>query len=76
MIIVFLKIPTWQNTGEGGGDGVVVVVDAGGKVIGAENIFFSLFRLSVLNIMDNAADIIIWSETNQVKNPPSPVQQS
>ena len=75
MIIVFLKIPTWQNTGEGGGDGVVVVV-AGGKVIGAENIFFSLFRLSVLNIMDNAADIIIWSETNQVKNPPSPVQQS
>ena len=76
MIIVFLKIPTWQNTGEGGGDGVVVVVVAGGKVIGAENIFFSLFRLSVLNIMDNAADIIIWSETNQVKNPPSPVQQS
>ena len=37
---MFLKIPTWQNTGEGGGDGVVVVVVAGGKVIGAENIFF------------------------------------
>ena len=50
MIIVFLKIPTWQNTGEGGGDGVVVVVVAGGKVIGAEKIFivFALFRLSVL----------------------------
>ena len=40
MIIVFLKISTWQNTGEGGGDGVVVVVVAGGEVIGAENIFF------------------------------------
>ena len=49
---MFLKIPTWQNTGEGGGDGVVVVVVAGGKVIGAENIFFSLFRLSVLNIRE------------------------
>ena len=50
MIKVFLKISTWQNTGKGGGDGVVVVVVAGGEVIGAENIFFvfALFRLSVL----------------------------
>ena len=47
---MFLKISTWQNTGEGGGDVVVVVVVAGGEVIGAEKVFivFALFRLSVL----------------------------
>ena len=45
---MFLKISTWQNTGEGGGDGVVVVVVAGGEEIGAENIFFVVFTIKGL----------------------------